>query len=1001
MVASEKDGTEGIFARRFVVVWLVTALGIATSIWAFHLVAEHQQHTAQLAFEETASSRLLAVERKISATLEVVHSITGFYAGSAHVNRDEFRAFTARPLKRHSGIQALEWIPRVPAALRKEYEDTAQRDGFIGFRFQERSPEGRMVPASQRPEYFPVYYVEPLVGNEKVVGFDLASNPARKAALEKSRDDGEPVATARITLIQEKGTQFGFLVFVPFFSQSLPAETVEHRRESLLGFALGVFGIGDLVAQALAGEEEKTSAWNGGVNLYLFDESADTDSQLLHLQASRIHGGSAPDLGLPDARKGFHLSHQFNVGGRKWLLVARPAKPFPSGTSSPLAVITLVTGLSLTLLLAAYLLSALNRTRIVESLVKARTAELAQRSRDLQRSEARARAIVDNTVDGIITIDQAGTIQSFNPAAERIFGYTADEVIGGNVNVLMPEPYHSHHDAYLLRYLVTGDARIIGTGREVEGRRKTGACFPMDLAVSEVKIDEQRAFVGVIRDITERKEVERMKNEFVSTVSHELRTPLTSIMGSLGLIKGGATGDLPEKAAHMIEIAHANSDRLVRLINDILDIEKIESGRTEFRSKPVDMAEVVRDAVEANRGFADQHGVTFAVTGIKTNLMVKGDQDRLLQVVTNLLSNAAKFSPKGGQVEISAVLESQNVHVSVKDHGAGIPKAFHDQIFSRFSQADSSDTRTKGGTGLGLSICKAIVEHHEGEIWFDSTEGVGTTFHFMIPFHSSTTVVRDRPTPSADGKRILVCEDEPDIVTLLSMILEQGGFSVDVARTAGEARDMLQGGEYAAMTLDIGLPDENGIALLREIRSEGALRDLPVVVVSAKSAEDNGFVNGNAVEVVDWLTKPIDAERLLADLRRALRSTAQKPRILHVEDEADVTQVVAGIVGDLGTIIPASDLREARRLLEAEHFDLVILDLILPDGAGEDLLPLLHRLDRPATPVIVFSAREPSTDMAEAISASLVKTRTTNDTLLEAIRTLIQTPDGNSPREDA
>ena len=222
--------------------------------------------------------------------------------------------------------------------------------------------------------------------------------------------------------------------------------------------------------------------------------------------------------------------------------------------------------------------------------------------------------------------------------------------------------------------------------------------------------------------------MEQMQKEFISTVSHELRTPLTSIRGSLGLILGGVTGELPEKTKELLTIANKNSERLIYLINDILDMEKISAGKMQFIFTITNLLPVVEHAVEANKGYGEQFGVRFVLdAGASDKVMVRIDEKRLIQVMSNLLSNAAKYSPADDQVEISIRVSNATVRISVHDHGKGIPEEFKSEIFGRFFQVDSSDTRQKGGTGLGLSITKAIVEQHGGSIGFESGEGIGTT----------------------------------------------------------------------------------------------------------------------------------------------------------------------------------------------------------------------------------------------------------------------------------
>lgn len=353
----------------------------------------------------------------------------------------------------------------------------------------------------------------------------------------------------------------------------------------------------------------------------------------------------------------------------------------------------------------------------------------------LRQGELRTRTIVNNVIDGIITINERGIIQSVNTATTKIFGYSEENLLGQNVSFLAAEPYRSAHDRYLANYLTTNEPKIIGSVREVEGMRSNGQRFPMELAVTEVELGDERIFIGIVRDITQRKEMERMKSEFISTVSHELRTPLTSIRGSLGLITGGAIGDVPENALDLINLAEKNTGRLILLVNDILDMEKIESGSLEFNFEPLDLSELVKNQLDANRGYADEFEVKFVLADDQPGMMVSGDEERLNQVLANLLSNAAKFSPKGKKVEVAVSPYEENLRVSVTDQGPGIPKEFQDNVFGRFTQADSSDTRQTGGTGLGLNISKSIIDKHGGEIGFKTkTKGkTGTTFFFELP----------------------------------------------------------------------------------------------------------------------------------------------------------------------------------------------------------------------------------------------------------------------------
>lgn len=346
-------------------------------------------------------------------------------------------------------------------------------------------------------------------------------------------------------------------------------------------------------------------------------------------------------------------------------------------------------------------------------------------------AQRRLQAIFDNASEGIVILDADGRVDSLNQAASRIFGHTDESLRQQDGCQSLFSRTDRSEDCY--RHLLSPDDSVMAHFVEVLGKRRDGTTFPMEITASRVDIDDRRLFIWMVRDITERKALERMKNEFVSTVSHELRTPLTAIRGALSLIAQGVTGPQSEQQKQLVDIAANNSERLLRLINDILDIEKIESGKLNFRIQPLFANELAQQALTMNQTYADQHQVQFRLEALAEDVRFEADADRLLQVLTNLLSNAAKFSPRNTAVTLAIQATTNEVRYSVSDSGPGIAADYQPHIFEKFSQGDSSDARQRGGTGLGLSISKALVEQMGGRIGFETWPGQGTRFDVSFP----------------------------------------------------------------------------------------------------------------------------------------------------------------------------------------------------------------------------------------------------------------------------
>ncbi len=598
----------------------------------------------------------------------------------------------------------------------------------------------------------------------------------------------------------------------------------------------------------------------------------------------------------------------------------------------------------------------------------------------------RLRQITDAVPALIAYLDHDQRFRFHNRAYRDVFGLSDQQIDGQRLVDVLGEAGYAIAQERVAKVLGGEKAHYERQWLTPDGQRRQYAMDYFPRFGEGPRSQEVIGFFSLGTDITELKRIDRMKTEFVSTVSHELRTPLTSIRGSLGLIAGGVAGTIPEPVRNLVGIAKSNCERLIRLINDLLDSEKIESGKMRLELQSVDVRPLIQQALAANEGFAAQHQVSLVLQALDDSVFVRVDADRLTQVVTNLVSNAAKFSPAEGTVEVRVKRQDSRVRVEVVDHGPGIPEEFRGRIFQKFSQADASDMRQKSGTGLGLNISRALVEKMGGTIGFHSEAGAGSTFYFELPEWLEPAVSAAPAPLTADKPRILICESDADVARLISMMLEKAGFVSDMAHDETEALDKVAKSHYDAVTVDMKLAGPGGAPLLHALRSNDKTRDLPVIVISALASSGELQLSHKPLAVSDWLEKPINESQLVQSVRRAVASVPDgRPVILHVEDDLDVQQITAFIAQDIAEFEFVATLAQARARLRERRFDLVLLDLALGEESGWALFEDIDRL-QPRPPVIVFSASDAERPEGHRPQAMLVKAATSNEELLTTIQ---------------
>ncbi len=598
-------------------------------------------------------------------------------------------------------------------------------------------------------------------------------------------------------------------------------------------------------------------------------------------------------------------------------------------------------------------------TLAVIETVAASLGQMLARSQERGRSEELYRQqeiLLDSVADGICGVDRHGLVSFANPAAARLLGGMATSLTGKPVHELLhgsaPAGRECGEDCPLRR-AAENHAALAGEGVLY---RRDGACFPAEFFLTPI-LDQGRFSGSVLsfRDISQRSALDRLKDEFISTVSHELRTPLTSIRGALGLLSSGILGEMNEKAANLLRIASTNSDRLVRLINDILDLERIQSGKEPLAFRPVQLAEIVGQAIDGMQPVAEAAGVQLIHD--TTQAEIAADPDRLLQVLTNLLSNAVKFSAPNSTISVILRPGETGVTLSVIDHGRGIPADKLEAIFGRFQQVDASDSRQKGGSGLGLAICRTIVQQHSGRIWAERNPVRGSTFRVFLPYKPEATgVIGLLPGNEPGQGTVLLADANQATRQQVAAQLSRHGYKVVEAATVEQTLTAASAG-VEAILLDTSLDGMNGWEILPMLRRLDPRARTPIVLLSVAGRPSPEVLPADAA---GWVAKPLDEDALLGELARVFCGPGEKARILVVEDDEDLAQVISTIFSrDTITVQVAHTLQEALDACFTFQPNLLVLDIGLPDGDGFNVVDWLRQHeDLARLPLVIYSGRE-------------------------------------------
>ncbi len=678
-----------IWRSRLTTVGLPLLLSCALIVAVFIRASAAEQSNRRHFFQEQAKLMSMTLRFRLQLYGQAVSSIEHLHMASRHVDADDFRLFVSPILKDYPGILALSWSAWVIDTQREAFERDQRRQTGSDFAITTLDEAGHVIPAPRKAEYAPVTFIEPLAENRRALGFDITSEPDRLAALSSARASNLAKMTVPINLLQGNHHEPGFLLIKAVRGRN-------QSQSSLQGFAVAVIRLSDVINRALGSYPRR--------NFHIQIEDIGTaQPKVLFNEA-----GSS----VPDYAEAMIWRERFEFGDRQLRLQIAPSAYYLQQSQSFQPWLVLASGLLICSLLGGFLLTLTGRAELIRRQVRQRTLELS--------------AILDHAAEAILIFANDGRIEIANPAAAELLGAPRAALLGREIGDFLPG-FNLNHPKVL--------QAMFGQRCDRMGRHSDGHQMELEVSLSHYELPDRQRYICLLRDISARKQIERLKSEFVSTVSHELRTPLTSIQGSLGLLKAGVAGTLPASINDLVEMALQNTLRLASLVDDILDVEKLEFGQVGIELSRCALLPLLQEAVAHSQGYADSYHVRLQLdtAALPPETMVMIDNLRLQQVIANLISNAVKYSPQGGVVSIHASHHHDQVRVSVSDQGPGIPEAFRARIFQKFAQADSSDSRQQGGTGLGLSICKALLERMNGQIGYDTELGVGSMFFFDLP----------------------------------------------------------------------------------------------------------------------------------------------------------------------------------------------------------------------------------------------------------------------------
>ncbi len=999
-----------LYSRTFIV--MAVLFSMMVTIVVYLQLRKQQQHSFDLRLEKTTNNYSLVFSLKINSNINELNNLLRFYNSRDHVSRAEFVNFVAPVFEKNNGIQALEWVPKVAQTDLKKHEQNFNSI-YKNYKVWQRDLTGKIHVVEKREFYYPVQYVYPYEGNKATLGFDLASNEKRKQTLLLSIDRGITVATESIKFVQPKkikvNNQSAVLIFLPFYkvnnssvsNSEISNWTTTQRQQNINGFMLGLFKVGEMFEAAIK------DLPSSGLDISIFDvtdENPTANKTLLYSHQSRL-GTNNNAIGSSELA----IVHNITIAGRQWALRFEPTVHYYNQFYHDDATVFLSVGMLMSVLLLLYLLTLRYRINSTNS-------ELKKYNTELINNEIKQRIVIETIADGLMVIDDKGIVESFNPAASLLFGYDEIEVLGKNVKMFIPDDIKAEHDAFIQKFVATGEKNIIGISREVTGLHKNGSTFPLDLSVKEMLIEGDLKFTGVMHDITKQKDFEtkmiiakelaevgtKVKNDFLATMSHEIRTPMNGVLGMIQILNDTS---LSNEQRECVDVINNSGQALLEIINDILDFSKIEAGQLKIVPIEFNLEQAIFDVIQLLARNVQRKNIHFIFNySVECPKYVLGDPNRIRQVIMNLVGNAVKFTEQGHICilvkQIRKINSKCTLHIEVQDTGVGISKNALPHLFESFTQADTTTTRQYGGTGLGLAISKQLVKLMGGNIDVTSQPDIGSTFWVTLTLtdHDSDDIFDDE---LIEDKKVLIVDNYEFSRKQLETQLSGFGVNVNSVATWQLALEvLLQHGDFDAVILDHTIDDNSTLTLINQIRNQSNLSKLGIILLSSqlrigdtekyRVAGVNAYFNKpimNSIlikallEVTTNVNNEQDSLITLNSLKIEQYNTAVNydkivASALVVEDNDVNSQVIKALLNKFGVRCElAFDGKQAITAWKENSYDLILMDCQMPimDGyqATAEIRKSEQQQNKKAITIIALTANVMQGDEEKCLASGM------------------------------